>query len=114
MIEQKKIKDIPILDFELLKTREDIAETFLPKLIKAFDLEVQKLIRLVQKSYEASNIETVKELGHKLKGMCLNMGAMQLSEIGRKIEEEEGELIVLLSEMKTVSEETRRQLNQMI
>jgi len=112
MIEQIKIEDIPILDLELLKTRENIGVTFLPKLIRAFNMEVPKLMEIIQLSYQNSDYNNVKELGHKLKGMCLNMGALRLSEIGRRIEDEEGDLYLILGQIETIFNETMYQLDQ--
>ena len=53
----------------------------------------------------------VKNLGHKLKGMSLNLGALSLSEVGREIEEADPETVYpIISRLDIVFEKTRLEL----
>ncbi|MCP4750085.1 MAG: hypothetical protein GY866_04285 [Proteobacteria bacterium] len=107
-------ENFPILDLEFLETRKVIADTFLSKLIETFYAEVPKLVSKIKFHQQNAEEERIRELGHKLKGMCLNMGAMYLSEIARKIEEEGREkLPVLIREIDAAFDKTRRELDKL-
>ncbi len=104
-----------IIDRNFLAARKDFRGSFLRNLIKIFNLEVPKLIVKLKKSHQMSDYEDVKNLGHKLKGMSLNLGAFQLSEIGRKIEESEPDRVhLIISRLDGVFERTRLELIQLL
>jgi len=76
-----------ILDAAFLKNRIELSGAMLPQVIEAFRLEVPKLLEEIDRQYRGGQTADVQRLGHKLKGMCLNLGAARLAEIGRKFEE---------------------------
>jgi len=84
----EKTSDNSLWDLNLLLSRKNIAEDFLPLLMKTFFQEVPKLLNDINNSLEKGDKELLKQLCHKLKGMSINVGAHSLSEMARKIEEE--------------------------
>ena len=98
-----------------LAARKDIAGSFLKNLINIFNLEVPKLIAKLKKSHQMLDYEDVKNLGHKLKGMSLNLGAVHLSEIGRTIEEAHPENVhLIVDQVDGVFEKTRLALTELL
>jgi len=76
----------PLIDIDFLESRKEIADSFLNDLIELFNAEIPKVIENIKAQFKANNIEEVKTLGHKLKGMSLNLGAIFLSQQGERIE----------------------------
>ncbi len=97
-----------IVDIKFLKSRKDITGSFLKNLINVFNREAPKLIDELKKCQQMGAVEDVKSLGHKLKGMSLNLGALNLSEIGREIEEADPETVYpIIYRLDSVFEKTR-------
>ncbi len=100
-----------IVDLKFLKSRKDISGSFLKNLINVFNHEAPKLIDELKKCQQLGAVEDVKSLGHKLKGMSLNLGALNLSEIGREIEEADPEIVYpIIDRLDSVFEKTRLEL----
>ncbi len=76
----------PIIDLDFFESRRQVGEDFLDKLIEVFEEEALKLIRKIKETAECNDPKHLAELGHKLKGMSLNVGAVLLSNLGRQIE----------------------------
>lgn len=103
----------PVVDKDFLASRTSITDSFLRNLIEVFNFEVPKLITKLKRSYRENDFESVKNLGHKLRGMSLNLGAMSLSEIGREIEEADPERVeISIVLLDPVFEKTKQELSQ--
>jgi len=75
-----------LIDQEFFESRRQIGEDFIRKLVEVFSQEAPKLILSIKETVEKKNKTELAKLGHKLKGMCLNVGASALSQLGREIE----------------------------
>lgn len=76
-----------LIDSEFFESRRQVGEDFVIKLVEVFDQEAPKLINKIKSVHTEGDYRHLAELSHKLKGMCLNVGAVRLSEAGRTIEE---------------------------
>ena len=108
-----------LVDADFFESRKQVGEGFIEKLVQVFNQEAPKLIGKIQDSAENSNVSELAELGHKLKGMCLNVGASQLSAIGKEIEHsarsgESDQLDKLVAKLEEVLQNTLEQMNRMI
>lgn len=70
-----------------------MGNSFFKNLVEVFNLEILTLITQLKKSYQAGDFEAVKNHGHKLKGMSMNLGAVYLSRLGEEIEESRPETL---------------------
>lgn len=86
-----KQKESLYWDIEILLSRHEIANGFLPLLIETFATEAPLLIKKMQIAVEAEDRNMLKQFCHKLKGMSANIGAIHLSKLCREIEEREYE-----------------------
>lgn len=75
-----------LIDLEFFESRRQIGEDFLEKLVEVFSLEAPKLVTRIKGLVEERNQPYLADSGHKLKGMCLNVGAEKLSILGKTIE----------------------------
>ncbi len=76
-----------ILDPEFFESRKQVGEDFVEKLVAIFYQEAPKLIKNIRDEAKNGITQELAGLGHKLKGMCLNVGATCLSEMGKNLEE---------------------------
>lgn len=76
-----------LIDIEFFESRRMVGEEFVKKLVEVFVQEAPKLVAQIKSTLDSSDISKLAELGHKLKGMCLNVGAVRLSNIGLEIEQ---------------------------
>lgn len=112
--------DIPsLVDEEFFESRREVGEDFVNKLVSVFSLEAPKLIAKVKTTAQANDKVKLAELGHKLKGMCLNVGAVRLSKIGKDIENHaqtgNSEILTsLISCLDNVLDETVREMKNLI
>lgn len=110
-------KKYPLLDGEFLETRREIVESLFLELIDVFYEEVPKMIECLKTCLAKKDLANLRLLGHKLNGMCLNVGAMHLSELGRKIEEENfsepfSGITELIQEMEAVFLNTKQEVER--
>ncbi len=108
-----------IVDLELVETRKVVSPTFLSKILEVFFEEAPKVIQKIKDDLKSRDKPDCIELGHKLKGMCLNVGAMYLSEIGRRLEQDDFDktpaaVAGLIGEIETVYRQTAVELNQLL
>lgn len=75
-----------IIDIAFLEGRREIADSLLEELIAVFNREVPTLISGIKSAYQAQNRLGIQTLAHKLKGICLNMGAVALGQLAESIE----------------------------
>jgi|GEM_PF-2124317 len=107
-MKSKNQSEPPFVDINFLKSRKDIADSFLKNMINVFNSEALKLIAELKNRRQLGAVEDVKSLGHKLKGMSLNLGALNLSELGREIEEADPEIVnSIIDRLDSVFEKTR-------
>ncbi len=83
---QNKHKKVVLVDLEFFESRRQVGEDFVRTLVEVFGQEAPKLINNIKITVEKQSEKELAELGHKLKGMCLNVGASALSQIGKEIE----------------------------
>ncbi len=108
-----------LIDLEFFESRRQVGEDFLEKLVEVFSLEAPKLIGKIKSEAKAGKPSDLADLGHKLKGMCLNVGAEQLSTMGKQIEtfvkdpQEEG-IDHLISELDSVLERTLSKMKMLV
>jgi HPt (histidine-containing phosphotransfer) domain-containing protein len=107
--------ELTVLDAGFLRTRLDTAGLSLPSLMEVFSVEVSGLIDTLEGCHRCDDLDEIRRYAHKLKGMCLNMGADRLGEIGRLIEEEAmpGDIEALLKDARTVFQRTMDALQRM-
>jgi HPt (histidine-containing phosphotransfer) domain-containing protein len=109
----KNQSETPFVDIEFLKSRKDITGSFLKNLINVFNREAPKLIAELKIRQQLGAVEDVKSLGHKLKGMSLNLGALNLSEVGREIEKADPKIVSpIIDRLDSVFEKTRLVLTE--
>ena len=112
-MKNKNQSEPPFVDMKFLKSRKDITGSFLKNLINVFNYEAPKLISEIKKYQHKGAVEDVKSLGHKLKGMSLNLGALKLSEVGREIEEADPKTVdPIIDRLDRVFEKTRLALTE--
>jgi len=95
-----------VLDLELVQNRAQMDVEFLKLLISVFNEDAPPLISGIKEAWDSGDTETVHAEGHKMKGMCANVGAKKLKEIALKVESagvnknlvEERNLLELLEE----------------
>lgn len=75
-----------IIDREFFESRRQVGEGFLTKLVEVFAQEAPKLINQIKELAKSEPSSDLADLGHKLKGMSLNVGAISLSNLGKEIE----------------------------
>lgn len=83
---QKENEQDSAIDQEFFDSRRQIGEGFIEKLVEVFCLEAPKLIGTIANTVGRDDASQLAKLGHKLKGMCLNVGATRLSALGEEIE----------------------------
>ena len=81
---KKAITDV--LDMEVVQNRAQMDIEFLKLLISVFNEDAPPSISIIKKAWDSSDNETVHSEGHKLKGMCANVGAKSLKELALKVE----------------------------
>jgi HPt (histidine-containing phosphotransfer) domain-containing protein len=105
----------PLIDIDFLESRKEITDSFLHDLIELFNEEMPKVIDNIKAQYKANKVEEVKTLGHKLKGMSLNLGAIFLSQQGEKIETDDFESVApCIDSLDEIYEKTRQALAEQI
>ncbi len=85
-MELKSLKNQEFVNSEFFDSRRQVGEGFVEKLVEVFSDEAPKLINKIKQEAEDSDDKEMAELGHKLKGMSMNVGATRLSELGLEIE----------------------------
>ncbi len=78
------------LDLATVKRLVDIGKAsdknFTAQLLEMFALQVPKLIATINDSLNKNDLDTVWKSAHKLKGTCLNIGAVRLSALCKEME----------------------------
>ncbi len=115
----KKQKPVIVVDREFFASRRQVGEEFVQKLVEVFCEEAPKLIKMIKDTWKSKSLGRISELGHKLKGMSLNVGAEKLSDIGRIIEEKTNdgqidEVEGVLNRLDDVFNQTEKELYQLL
>jgi HPt (histidine-containing phosphotransfer) domain-containing protein len=108
-----------LIDLEFFESRRQVGEDFLAKLVEVFSQEAPKLVNKIKKLKNKKNEPELADSGHKLKGMCLNVGAQRLSTMGKVIEvsAKEGkidELSSLITELDSVLANTLSEMKKLV
>jgi PAS domain S-box-containing protein len=78
------------LDLATVKRLVDIGKAsdknFTAQLLEMFALQVPKLIATINDALNKNDLDTVWKSAHKLKGTCLNIGAVKLSALCKELE----------------------------
>jgi HPt (histidine-containing phosphotransfer) domain-containing protein len=74
------------VDLEFIESRRPVGEGFIEKLVEVFSEEAPKIIAIIKEKADKKGGKNLAELGHKLKGMSLNVGATRLSKLGGDME----------------------------
>ncbi len=78
------------LDLTTVKRLVDIGKAsdknFTAQLLEMFALQVPKLIATINEALNKNDLDTVWKSAHKLKGTCLNIGAVKLSALCKELE----------------------------
>lgn len=78
------------LDLSVVKRLVDIGKAsdknFTAQLLEMFALQVPKLISIINDALNTNDFDTVWKTAHKLKGTCLNIGAVKLSALCKEME----------------------------
>ena len=109
----------PYVDPDFFESRKKVGDDFVIKLVIVFRTEAPKLMEKIKVCSKKSGENGLVELGHRLNGMCLNVGATVLSGIGEEIEEKAGrddfvDIDKLLNKMDDVYKHTIREMEQLI
>ena len=83
-----KMDKHPLLDLDVLLSRQEIGDEFFELLLKTFSSEVPELLGKLKQGLKKHDRNIIRQLCHKLKGMSINIGALSLSKAGQEIEEE--------------------------
>jgi len=115
----EEVNSVDLVDKDFFESRKQVGEDFVEKLFQVFSQEAPKLIQKIIEIAETDNKEKLVELGHKLKGMCLNVGAGRLSFVGKQIElsaksGEKEALNELIKGMDSVLENTLSEMENLI
>lgn len=78
----------PLLDLDVLLSRQEIGDEFFDLLLITFSSEVPELLGKLKQGLKKRDRNIIRQLCHKLKGMSINIGALSLSTAGQEIEEE--------------------------
>lgn len=115
----KESKQTALIDLEFFESRRQVGQDFVVKLIEVFNQEAPKLVLKIKAAAKENHRKELAEMGHKLKGMCLNVGAEKLSGIGKEIENQAKNasfeaLDSLVKDLDKVLKNTLYQMNQLI
>ena len=105
-----------MIDAGFFESRRQVGEDFVIKLVEVFAQEAPKLIDAIKKAQQADGLH-LAELGHKLKGMSLNVGASLLSDFGKEIEQKAGvgeDVEDVIEQLDSVFAETLSQMQALI
>lgn len=73
-----------------VKVREvisyDPTKELLTELVQIFDAEIADKINLIKQEYQANHISEISKWAHRIRSTSLNLGAIRLSEILKRIE----------------------------
>lgn len=110
---------LDLVDEAFFASRRQVGEGFVEKLIVVFGEEAPKLVAMLKQTHLSGNLPELAEMGHKLKGMCLNVGAQRLSGLGKEIEwaaksSDEAQLKPLIDDLDQVLQSTLIAMGQMI
>lgn len=76
-----------IIDFNIINNLKEIGDQeFLVELIDIFLGQSQDLIDEIKSGAEKKDNQIITKAAHKLKGSCLNLGAMSMGEVCQDIE----------------------------
>jgi len=75
-----------ILDMELIQSRSQLDFEFFKMLMGVFFEDAPPLIIEIQQVWNSGKSEVLINAGHKLKGMCANIGAEALKNLAEKVE----------------------------
>jgi hypothetical protein len=112
-------KKSALIDLDFFESRRQVGEDFVVKLIDVFSQEAPKLVQKIKAAAKDKRRTELGEMGHKLKGMCLNVGADKLSGLGREIEsqaknESLDSLEILVKDLDKVLKNTLKEMKQLI
>lgn len=118
-MKSKEKENTSILDPEFFESRKQVGEDFVEKLMAIFYQEAPKLINNIRNEARNGISQDLAGLGHKMKGMCLNVGATYLSEMGKKLEEKCSqnsfqEINELIDEMEDVFKRTKIEMERIL
>jgi histidine phosphotransfer protein HptB len=75
------------LDSSVLAMLQEVMETEYPALLDTFLIDSEERLRLLHAACRAGQAEELRQAAHSFKGSCSNMGAVQLAELCRELEE---------------------------
>lgn len=109
----------PMIDADFFESRRQVGEDFLVKLVEVFGQEAPKLINQIKDMAASGEQSKLADLGHKLKGMSLNVGAVHLSDLGKEIEfkaksGESDAIEAILNQLDSVLDQTLSEMKGMI
>lgn len=64
----------------------DLSRELLTELIQIFDVEVAEKIKFIKHEYSANHLNELSHWAHRIRSTSLNLGAIRLSEILKRIE----------------------------
>ena len=75
------------LDGKVLAALREVMEDEYPVLLDAFLADSEKRLRTLHLACERGDVEQLRQTAHSFKGSCGNMGALQLADLCRQLEE---------------------------
>lgn len=69
------------------ETVKQLPAAILPRLVKLFSTTSPELLENIQQAATDNNLRALAEAAHKLKGSCLSLGAEQMAEICKDLQE---------------------------
>ena len=79
------------LDGNVLAALREVMEDEYPVLLDAFLLDSEKRLKMLHIACERGDVEQLRQTAHSFKGSCGNMGAVQLADLCRQLEELAGD-----------------------
>ena len=79
-------QEFPVLDYDLLKSRASLGSGFMHRFVEAFREQAEKTLPQIEQALAQHNFAELQNRGHVLKGIAANTGAVELCDLGKKIQ----------------------------
>jgi two-component system sensor histidine kinase RpfC len=96
---QLAVVDTPVIDVAVLKDLDKLSPdpTFVKRLLEGFGSDTERLVKEITTALTERKYEAVRDSAHALKGGAASVGATQLTQLARKLEQSAPETLRLKS-----------------
>ncbi len=113
ILDMDKIDELMRISEELKDSKKNHGISMFEEVVNIFFKEAPLLIDEIEKSSQNNEKDKTQRLAHKLKGMCMNLGAARLAAICHDIESSEN-WKALIADLKNIFELTKKQMEDQI